>query len=315
MKNTLKKIAILYLAAAVFTGLLASCGKTLESTTAASPTVITDQLGRAVTLATNAPQRIISLAPSNTEILFALGLGDRVVGVTDFDNYPPEVKTKPSVGGYSTPNIEEVIAMNPDLVLATEVHQAAVIPQLESQRITVVALSPQTLDDVLASITLVGKATGKVKEAAKLTAAIQQRINSVTNKTGKLSPEMKPRVFYIIWNDPLMTAGAGTFIDELINKAGGINIAGDLTSYPTISLENVLTANPQVIIAGAGMGEGEDLPYQYATTEPRLQGTDARRNDRIYSVNTDIIGRPGPRIVDALEDFLADIHPELRDQP
>ena len=315
MKNTLKKIAIFCLAAAVFTGLLASCGKTLESTTAASPTVITDQLGRAVTLATNAPQRIISLAPSNTEILFALGLGDRVVGVTDFDNYPPEVKTKPSVGGYSTPNIEEVIAMNPDLVLATEVHQAAVIPQLESQRITVVALSPQTLDDVLASITLVGKATGKVKEAVKLTAAMQQRINSVTNKTGKLSPEMKPRVFYIIWNDPLMTAGAGTFIDELINKAGGINIAGDLTSYPTISLEAVLTANPQVIIAGAGMGEGEDLPYQYATTEPRLQGTDARRNDRVYSVNTDIIGRPGPRIVDALEDFLADIHPELRDQP
>jgi iron complex transport system substrate-binding protein len=314
MKNTLKKLAIFCLIAAVFTGLLASCGETPENT-AASPAVITDQLGRTVSLATASPQRIISLAPSNTEILYALGLSDRIVGVSDYSDYPPEAKTKPSVGAYDKPSIEQVIAMNPDLVLATEVHQATVIPQLESQGIIVVALSPQTLDDVLASITLIGKATGKVKEAAKLTAGMQQRINSVTNKTGKLSPERKPRVFYIVWNDPLMTAGAGTFIDELINKAGGINIAGDLKSYPTISLENVLTANPEVILAGSGMGEGEDLPYQYATTESRLQGTDARRNDRVYSINTDIVGRPGPRIVDALEDFLADIHPELRDQP
>jgi len=310
----IKKIGFIFLAFAVFTGLLASCGKTTEST-AASPSTITDQLGRTVTLANLAPQRIISLAPSNTEILYALGLSDRIVGVSDFSDYPPEAKSKPSVGAYDTPNLEKIIAMNPDLVLATEIHQTTIIPLLESHGITVVALSPQTLDDVLTSITLIGKATGTVKEAAKLNATMQKRIKAVTDKTGKLTPDAKPRVFYIIWNDPMMTAGKGTFIDELINKAGGINIAGDLTSYPTISLENVLIANPQIIIAGTGMGEGEDLPYQYATTEPRLKDTDARRNDRVYSVNTDLVGRPGPRIIDALEAFLADIHPELRDKP
>jgi iron complex transport system substrate-binding protein len=315
VKSILKKLVIFCLAAVLFTGLLTSCGKTPESTAAASTAVITDQLGRTVTLTTNNPQHIISLAPSNTEILFALGLGDRIIGVTDFDNYPPEAKTKPSVGGYTDPNIEKIIASEPDLILGTEAQSADTYQQLESKGLTVVALSPQTLDDVLATITLLGKITGKAKEAAKLTAAMQKRIKAVTDKTSKLSPDMKPRVFYIIWNDPLMTAGAGTFIDELINKAGGTNIAGDLTSYPTISLENVLTANPQVIIAGSGMGEGEDLPYKYATTEPRLQGTAARQNNRVYSINTDIIGRPGPRIIDALESFLADIHPELRDQP
>jgi iron complex transport system substrate-binding protein len=305
-----RKVGIIILAVAIFAGLAASCGKT-KNTTSATSTVITDQLGQTITLTTTNPQRIISLAPSNTEILYALGLGDRIVGVTDFDNYPPEVKNKPSVGGYTNPNIEKIIAMQPDLILGTEAQSVNTYQQLESKGLTVVALSPKTLDDVLASITLVGKITGKDKEAAQLTASMQKRIKAVTDRTSKLSPDTKPRVFYIIWNDPLMTAGKGTFIDELINKAGGINIAGNLESYPTISLENVLTDNPQVIIAGAGMGEGEDLPYKYATTEPRLQGTDARKNNRVYSVNTDIVGRPGPRIVDALEDFLTDIHPEL----
>lgn len=309
-----KKIGVISLAIAVFAGLLASCAQT-PATTSSSPNVITDQLGRTVTLSTLNPQRIISLAPSNTEILFALGLGDRVVGVTDFDNYPPEAKTKPSIGGYTTPNIEEIVAKEPDLILGTEAQSEDIYRQLESKGLTVVAISPKTLDDVIASINLIGKITGADKEAAKLTASMQKRIKAVTDKTSKLSQDIKPHVFYVIWNDPLMTAGKGTFIDELINKAGGINIAGDLESYPTISLETVLTDNPQVIIAGAGMGEGEDLPFTFATTEPRLQGTDARQNNRVYSINTDIIGRPGPRIVDALEDFLADIHPELVNQP
>jgi iron complex transport system substrate-binding protein len=201
--------------------------------------------------------------------------------------------------------------MNPDLVLATEIHQARVIPQLESQGLTVVVLNPKTVDEVLASITLVGKVTGKEKEAASLVADMQKRIKAVTDKTSKLSESQKPRVFYIVWHDPLMTAGAGTFHDELIQMAGGVNIAHDLNGYAVISMETVINANPEVIIAGIGMGTGEDLPLQFVKTESRLQDVDARKNERIYSTNMDIVGRPGPRIVDALEEFLKLIHPEL----
>jgi iron complex transport system substrate-binding protein len=271
---------------------------------------ITDQLGRTVTLKTNSPQRIISLAPSNTEILFALELGDRIAGVTDYCNYPPEAKTKPSIGNYNSPNIEEIIAKEPDLVLATEVHETT-IAQLESRGITVVALSPKTIDEVIDSITMVGKITGQEKEAASLVADMQKRIKAVTDKTSKLSESQKPRVFYIFWQDPIWTAGAGSFEDELIQKAGGVNIAHDLNGYAAISLETVINDNPQVIIAGVDMGTGKDSPLLFVQDEDRLQDVDARQNERIYGTNMDIVGRPGPRIVDALEEFLKLIHPEL----
>lgn len=275
-----------------------------------SPIEITDQLGRAVKL-DKIPQRIVSLAPSNTEILFALGLADRVVGVTDYCNYPPEAKQKPSIGGFSTPNMEKLVALAPDLVLAAPIHETEVIPQLEKKGVTVFALAPKTIDEVLESITLVGKITGEEKEAAKLVAGMRTRIEAVTDKTDNLSPEQRPRVFYIVWHDPLMTAGRGTFHDELIRKAGGINIAGDLSGYPSISLETVVQVSPQVIISGVGMGTGLDAPMQFALTEPRLRSTDARQQGRVYAMDTDIADRAGPRIVDALEQFAQDIHPEL----
>ncbi len=275
-----------------------------------SPIEITDQLGRLVKL-DGIPQRIISLAPSNTEILFALGLADSVVAVTDYCNYPPEAKEKPSIGGFSTPNIEKVVALSPDLVLATSIHQKQVIPNLEQRGITVFALAPQTLDEVLEAITLVGKITGKDKEASQLVTEMQTRINTVTDKTSSLTQSQRLRVFYVTWHDPLKTAGAGTLHDELIQKAGGTNIAQSLTGYAGISLETVIEANPEVIVAGVGMGSGADAPLQFAMTEPRLRNTDARQNSRVYSIDVDLVGRAGPRIADALMKFAEMIHPEL----
>jgi iron complex transport system substrate-binding protein len=310
MKGSLKKTGTILLMAALLLGLLASCTSTAENKTAA-PLVITDQLGRTVTLKTTNPQRIVSLAPSHTETIYALGLSDRLVAVTDYCNYPPEAKEKPSIGGFSTPNIEEVVAMNPDLVLATEIHQTEIIPQLEARGLTVVAVNPTTIDGVIESMTLIGKVTGAEKEAASLVANMQRRVKAVTDKTDKLSEDQKPRVLYIVWHDPLMAAGSGTLHDELIRLAGGINVAGGLSSYATISLESVIAANPQVLIAGVGMGTGEDLPLQFITTEERLASTDARLSNRIYGIDTDLVGRPGPRIVEALEQFAGFIHPEL----
>jgi iron complex transport system substrate-binding protein len=302
---------------AALAGLFAACAGTAQTVTPLSSTspapatlTVTDQLGRTVTVKAS-PQSIVSVAPSNTEIVYALGLADRLVAVTDYDNYPPEVKEKPSIGGFSTPNIEQVVAMAPDLVLATSIHQAKVIPQLEARGVTVLALNPKTIDQVFEAIELVGRVTGVEKEAAALTASMRQRVKAVTDKTAGLAADQKPRVFYIVWHDPLMIAGVGTLHDELIGLAGGINLGHDLAGYADISLENVIVANPQVMIAGVGMGTGEDLPLQYLNSEPRLADTDARKNHQVYAIDTDVVGRPGPRIVDALEQCAGFIHPEL----
>jgi len=310
MNNKLCSRAVVFcLVLAVVLSLFAAC--TAPADEAAPPTIeITDQLGRTVKL-DRTPLRIISLAPSNTEILFALGLGDKVVGVSDYCNYPPEAQKKPSIGGFSTPNIEEVVALSPDLILATSIHEKRVIPQLEGKGLTVFALDPRTIDEVLESITLIGEVTGKREEASGLVAEMRNRIKAVTNKSDNLSETEKPRVFYAVWHDPLKTAGSDTRHHELIRMAGGINIAQDLTGYAAITLEAIIEANPQVIIASVGMGTGEDLPLQFVKTEERLRNMDARISNRIYDVDVDLVGRPGPRIVAALEKFAEFIHPEL----
>ena len=309
MRSRLSKLGALLLISAMLLSLFVACTPPPEEA-ASSAGEITDQLGRVVKL-DGIPQRIISLAPSNTEILFALGLADKIIAVTDYCNYPPEAKEKPSIGGFSTPNIEKLVALSPDLILATSIHEARIISQLEGRGMAVFALVPETLDEVLEAITLVGKITGKEEEASGLVAEMQNRIKAVTDKTDGLPESQRPRVFYVTWHDPLMTSGLGTRHEELIQKAGGTNIARDLAGYANISLEAVIAANPEVIIAGVGMGTGKDLPLQFAKTEPRLRNTDARRNNRVHAIDVDLAGRPGPRIVDALEKFAESIHPEL----
>ncbi|MFC2001774.1 ABC transporter substrate-binding protein [Chloroflexota bacterium] len=275
-----------------------------------SPIEVTDQLGRIVKL-DKIPQRIISLAPSNTEILFALGLSDSIVAVTDYCDYPPEVEDKSSIGGFSTPNIEEVVAHSPNLILAASIHEDKIIPQLEQKGLTVLALKPKTLDEVLAAITLVGDVTGKEREASELLAKMQGRIKAVTGNTARLTGEQRPRVLYYIWHDPLKVAGSGTLQDELIQKAGGTNIARNLTDYADISLEAVIDANPEVMIASVSHGSSRELTFQFIGTEPRLKDTAARQNNRIYMVDGNLVSRAGPRIVDGLETFARFIHPEL----
>jgi iron complex transport system substrate-binding protein len=310
MKNVLRKAGLILLVATLFAGVLTACSTSTSTPTPTSFT-ITDSFGKDITINNSHPQRIISLAPSNTEILFALGLGDRIVGVTDYSDYPPEAKTIPNVGAYDNPNMEEIIAKKPDLVLGTDAQSENIYRQLESRGLTVVGIVPHSMGEILTSITLVGKITGQDKEAASLVADMQKRINAITEKTSKLAASQKPRVFYIYWQDPIWSAGADTFEDALIEMAGGINIAHSLNGHIGMSLEAIIDANPQVFIAGIGMGTGEDLPLQYVKTEERLKNTEARQNGRIYGVIMDIIGRPGPRIVDALEEFFKIIHPEL----
>lgn len=309
MKSKLCGVAAFCLVSVVIISLFAACAAPADEA-APSTIEVTDQLGRVVKLE-KIPERIISLAPSNTEILFALGLGDRVVAVTDFCNYPPEAEEKPSIGGFSTPNIEEVVALSPDLILATSIHEKRIIPQLEGKGLAVFALDPKTVDEVLEAITLVGEVTGKREEASGLVAEMRNRIKAVTDKSDNLPETERPRVLYAVWHDPLMAPGSRTLQDDLIEKAGGINITRDLTGYAAITLEAVIATNPEVMIAGGSHGAGAGLNFQFIKTEPRLRNTDARRNNRVYGVDGDLVSRPGPRIAEGLEKFAEFIHPEL----
>jgi len=267
-----------------------------------------DDLGRLVAI-NGTPQRIVSLAPSNTEILFALGLGDKVVGVSDYCDYPPEALEKEKVMGYSTPNIEKIVALNPDLVLAGYGNPIDVIYTLEGLGLTVFGIKTTDLDDLLNDIRRIGEITDKELEAQALTSEIESRIQAVTNLTEEL--EQRPKVFYIVWGDEssaLWTAGSGTFIHELIEKAGGVNICQNITGYSTISIEDVVARNPEVIITS-------ELSYDWAINSTDLAATNASQTDRIFTCDDNLVQRPGPRLVEGLEWFAHFIQPEIFEEP
>jgi len=273
---------------------------------------IVDDLGRTVQI-DEVPRRIVSLAPANTEILFALGLGDRVVGVTEYCNYPPEAGGKEKIGGFATPDLERIVALAPDLVLAGGIHQKEVIPGLEEVGLTVFALKPENLAGIMESIRAVGVITGRETAASEVTAQMESRLEAITDETKNV--ERTPRVLYVTWHDPLWSVGSGDMIHELIEKAGGENIFRDITGHTVVSLEAVLVRDPEVIIACSGHGEAGDKPFAWAKQEARLGVTAARRDNRVYEVDADLVGRSGPRAVDALEWFAYFIHPELFDKP
>ena len=265
-----------------------------------------DDLGRLVAI-NGTPQRIVSLAPSNTEILFALGLGDKVVGVTDWCNYPPEALEKEKVGGYVTPDIEKIVALNPDLILVAYGTPMEVINTMVGLGLTVFGIKTTDLDDVLNDIRTVGEITDKEVEAYALTSEMAVGIKAITDQTEEL--EQRPRVFYIVGHEPsLWTAGSGTFIHELIEKGGGVNTCQNITGYSEISIEYVLARDPEIIIAS-------EWSYDWAINASELASTNASQTGRIYTLDDDLAQRPGPRLVEGLEWFAYFIHPEIFEEP
>jgi len=279
------------------------------------PITIVDNLGREVEIG-ELPQRIVSLAPSNTEILFALGLEDMVVGVTDYCDYPEAAKGKPRVAGYTGPDMEKLVSLEPDLILAEAIHEKTVLPAMEKLGMKVIIMSAESIDIVLDSIALVGQINGKSGLATQLVDGLTQRIESITAKTEALTLEERPRVLYVCWHDPIWTMGSGTFIDDLIWKAGGVNIfTDDFEKSRVVSLESVIAKNPQVIII-SGMDTVKDQIYNSIMKETRLKGVDAMINDHIYQISdADLIERPGPRVVDGLEEVAELFHPQMFGSP
>lgn len=271
---------------------------------------MTDQLGRTIWIE-KIPQRIVSILPGNTALLFALGLGDRVVGVTEFCDYPAEAREKEKVGWFLPPDIDKVKALAPDLVLAYRLHEE-IIPALEEEALTVFALAAKNFNEVHQSTALVGKLTGREREASRLIAEMQQRIRAITHKTEGLPQAEKPRVFFLMYPDPLWTTGSSTTSHDVIEKAGGINIAQAHEGYGVIDLETVVEKDPEAIIAA--MEQRSDKPFFWAGTSPELKGTKARKHRRVYRIDTRLLC-PGPRIVEGLEWFAHFIHPEIFPAP
>jgi len=268
-------------------------------------------LGREVTIESE-PQRIISLAPSNTEILFALGLGDKVVGVTPYCDYPAEAQGKEKVGGpWGTYiDVEKIIALNPDFILAAHINGEDVINTLAGHGFTVFGIKSTDLADTLNDINTVGEITNKEVEAAALTTDMQSKIDAVTAETAGLSPEQKPRAFHICWHDPIYTSGNGTFIHDLFEKAGGVNIFSDLSGFPVVDLETVIGLDPEAIVVTA-MGGTSSGTWEWVKTESRLAEVSARQNGRVYFAESNWVERAGPRIVLGLELVAEYLHPEI----
>ena len=277
------------------------------------PITLTDDLGREVTIEA-LPERIISLAPSNTEILFALGLGNRVVGVTDFCDYPPEALAKEKVGGPWTPDAEKIVALNPDLVLAAGINPIDLIDILDGLGITVFGIEATDLDDILNDIRTVGQIADKEAEANALTDEMQNQIDAVTDETTGLATEEKPRTFHICYHEPIWTCGQDTFIHNLIEDAGGVNIFADIAGFQSVDIEAVIGRDPEVIIVTA-MGGTASGTWEWVLTEPRLAGVSARQNGRVYYVEANWVERPGPRIVLGLEVVAKCIHPGIFFEP
>ncbi len=271
-------------------------------------TVVTDQMGREVVIK-GVPERIISLSPSNTEISFALGLGDRIVGVTEYCNYPPEAEEKVAVGGFDSPSIEKIIELEPDLVLASTIHNEEV-PRLEELDITVLVIEASTLSELYDSMSLVAKMTGVPDAGEELIDSMRERIDAVEKKVSSVDPEDKVRVFYEVYSDPLMSAGEGAFINEIISLAGGENIFGDVAeNYPQISAETVAERQPEIILYPDYHGTADFVSDEMAG-RPGWESVPAVENKRIYAVSDDVFARPGPRVVEAVEEAAELLYPD-----
>ena len=270
-----------------------------------APRTFLDDTGRKIYLA-NIPKRVVSLAPSITEILFAIGAGDSVVGVTEFCDFPPEAKTKPHVGD-SRPNLESILALQPDLVLAVEVIRDDVLETLEQLKIPLFILEAKSLEQIYSHVQTLGRMLNRLPEANALAQDMRQEIRAVGEKTKSL---VKPRVLYVLYPEPFITVGPGSFIHQLIEIAGGDNIAKDAGHpYPRLSMEVVVKRDPEILLFPS-MG-GKSANESDLSQWRRWAQMSAVKNDRLHYVPWTVISRPGPRIVQGLTALAQVMHPDL----
>ncbi len=319
-----------FFALLILTLLLTACGASVTETAApaavqaptatsqptagvliAAPLTLTDGLGRTVSLAAPA-ERVVSLAPSNTEILFAIGAGSQVVGRDLFSDYPSEALAVQEIGGsMGEYNLEAIVALQPDLVLAGGINPPELVAALEELGLTVYFLpNPLTLEEMYLNLETVGALTGHEAEAAALIESLRARVAVVDEKIAAVAE--RPTVYYELdATDPSRpyTAGAGTFVDLLITRAGGVNVAGEIeTPWVQIDIETLLVYDPDLILLGdAAWGESAET----VAARPGWNALSAVQAGAIYPFDDNLVSRPGPRLVDGLEALARLLHPTL----
>lgn len=286
--------------------------KTEQTEKVAFPVTIKDATDEDVAIEAK-PEKIVSLIPSNTEIAFALGLGDEIVGVNDFDNYPEEALEKEKIGGMDF-NVEKIISLQPDLVLAhggtAMGSSAAGLQQIRDAGITVLVVNDATnFDTVYDSIEMIGKATGKVEESGTLVADMKADIEEVKSKVSSIKAEDKKSVYVEISESPdIMAAGKNTFIDEILTTVQANNIITE-EGWPKIDQEAVIASNPEVILTTYGFYV-ED-PVGQVTSREGWQDINAVKNKQVVDVHSDKVTRPGPRLVEGVEEVAKAVYPDV----
>ena len=280
-------------------------------------------------------ERIVSLSPSNTEILFSIGAGPNVVGVTDYCNYPPELETRIKenkivrIGGYWNPSIKFIKKLKPDLVLVSTAQctvktnkcktncsrrcelTTKVANRLKNQGLNVLTLSSHSIEDVLDTITLVGKATGNATKAKDLVENLRQKIDKIVGNLN--SSSHRPKVYFEVWNNPLISVNSKTWIGNIITLAGGTNVFGEAVSeWPIIQSEDIIQQDPEIMVFPVI----PDVPrfwgdFEAVKKRNGWKNITAIRNSRLYEVQRDLISRPGPRLIEALEIIAEVINPRV----
>ncbi len=285
--------------------------ETKQATTQAFPVTITDGSGEKVTIKEE-PKRIISVIPSNTEIAFALGLGDKMVGVSDYDTYPKETKDIEKIGDLNI-NTEKVVSLKPDLVLAhsSNMTNNGGIEQLKKMGLTVLVVNDaQNFEKVYDSIEMIGKATGANEAAASVVADMQAKLKDVQEKAKAVTAEERKKVFIEVSPLPeIYSPGKNTFMDQMLQIINADNVAGDLDGWVKMDEESIVAANPDVIITTHGY-RTKDANSEVLKRSGWEEVT-AIKNKQVFSVNSDLVDHPGPRLVEGVEALGKAIYPDV----
>ena len=267
---------------------------------------LTDEVGRRIQI----PQevdRVVSLAPNLTEIVFALGGGNRLAGDTDFCDYPPEAVQKPHVGGPVNPNLEEIVSLMPDLVLATKsINRRETVNALDHIGLPVYVTDPHSVEEMVASVEHLGSALGAEKMAATLAEDLRGRLADLDRRLDGAAPR---RVLFVVWTDPLISVGRDTFIADALRRAGGRSVVDTRAEWPHVSLEEIVRLQPEVLVFASAHAGDTQRDIDALRTRPGWRSLDAMRHGHIVVVS-DAINRPAPRMVDAIERLARALHPE-----
>ena len=281
---------------------------------------IVDSEGYATTIPST-PQRIISISPSVTPILYEIGVGDKIVGLTEYDDYPYDFSewfaagNMTNIGGFSTPDMEIITSLQPDLIFTTNINDA-LLPNMREMGLKVIVVGPTSIQGIYDTINMIGQATGAEDNAENLVSSLQEQILDIQTTIANANIAEKPTVYYEVWYDStgMMTAGSGSWINDVITTAGGINIFADLNQeYPSTSSEVIISRNPHVILLPTNMGMG--TPFYGSVNDvkarPGWDTIDAVAHNSIYVINQNLFNQPNNRVAEQVKAVAECLYPQL----